>query len=86
MIGTRNYANPAKAVLAGGAFDDNAISIMREACKGSQVPWLRSDTSKPAPLILTGRSFGKAVGERVKARLNELIKDGQMQVDGIYWY
>ena len=83
-IGTKNYSAPAKAVVTGGDYDDSKLSKLREACKGSEVPWLRNDKSKPAPP--PGPAYGAALVERVKALLSDLEKRGEMQKDGVYWY
>ena len=84
VIGTRDYSKPARVIITGGAYDGDKISMMRNACKGSQVPWLRNDKSKPAPPV--GPMYAAALVERVKTLLADLTKDGKMESDGVYWY
>jgi hypothetical protein len=60
------------------------VKAMRDACKGeSNVPWLRLDVSALPP---HGPRFGAAMAEKVKDRLGELVKDGKMNQDGVYFY
>ncbi|GKT87287.1 hypothetical protein Ct61P_05137 [Colletotrichum tofieldiae] len=83
-----------RAVILGGAFDDAATAVLREAVAGARaqsadvrkVPWLRQDSSKPAPPL--GPEYGKAMVVRVKEALARLQGEGKL--DGSYegdeWY
>ncbi|GKT56796.1 hypothetical protein ColTof4_08664 [Colletotrichum tofieldiae] len=93
-IGSGNYAAAPRAVILGGAFDDAATAVLREAVAGARaqsadvrkVPWLRQDSSKPAPPL--GPEYGKAMVVRVKEALARLQGEGKL--DGSYegdeWY
>ena len=84
-IGTRDYSKKPIAVVAGGGYDDAAISQMREACAGVlSVPWLRPDITKPAPPL--GPEYGKAMVARVKACLKELESEGKLAGDAVYFF
>jgi len=54
--------------------------------KVKKVPWLRPDTSKPAPPL--GPEYGKALVVRIKELMADLQKQGKLDggEDGVYWY
>jgi hypothetical protein len=77
-IGSGNYDTPPKALFLGGVFDDATIEKLRKAVQETpgarRMPWLRVDSSKPAPPI--GPEYGKAVVARAKETLERLEKEG----------
>lgn len=84
-LGSKNYEQPPVAVLLGAGYDDEAIEQMREAAKGTKnVPWLRPDTTKPAPPL--GPEYGKALVARIKETIKELGEQGKMDEDAVVWY
>jgi hypothetical protein len=83
-LGTRNYSQPAQAVIMGMGFSNLDAADMRAACQVKTIPWLRPDTTKPAPSL--GPEYGKAMAERIKNRLKELMQQGKMGQDGVFWY
>ncbi|GJC85907.1 hypothetical protein ColLi_08745 [Colletotrichum liriopes] len=93
-IGSGNYAAAPRAVVLGGAFDDAATAALREAVAGARaqsagvrkVPWLRQDSSKPAPPL--GPEYGKAMVVRVKEALARLQGEGKLDggYEGDEWY
>ena len=84
-VGSRNYSQPAAAVVLGGGFGNEEFEEARKACEGkSNVPWLRLDTSKPTPPL--GPAYGQHVAERLKGRLRELESEGHFGRDGIYFF
>ncbi|VUC31136.1 unnamed protein product [Clonostachys rosea] len=89
-IGTGNVANGARAVLLGGAFDDNTILLIRTEIARSitspKIPWVRQDMNKPAPPL--GPDYGKAMVARSKEALLQLQNEGKLDGtdDGLYYY
>ena len=85
-LDTRDYSNLPEAVLLGAGYDEAAIQAMREACKDvpNQLPWLRPDTTKPAPPL--GPEYGKALVERIKDVLKDMREKGEMKKDAVVWY
>jgi len=87
-IGSKNYADPAKAIILGGGPTDDDIKLMRDACEKEGllgIPWIRPDLSKATPPLRT-REYGLAVVERAKAMLKELEENGELGKDGVYYY
>ncbi|EFQ31647.1 uncharacterized protein GLRG_06936 [Colletotrichum graminicola M1.001] len=95
-IGSGNYAAAPRAVILGGAFDDAATAVLQEAVADARarasadvrtVPWLRQDSSKPAP-PRGGPGYGEAIVARVRKALARL--EGEGKLDGNYggdeWY
>ncbi|KAM0325341.1 hypothetical protein ACHAQA_007326 [Verticillium albo-atrum] len=85
-IGTGNYSQPPRAVILGGAFDDEVMNPMRAAVEeknesARRVPWLRQDTTKEAPPVGTPE-YAQAVVDRVKVALARL--DGEGKLNGEY--
>ena len=48
------------------------------------IPWLRPDTTKPAPPL--GPEYGKALVARVKELLARLEQEGKMGEEIVRWY
>lgn len=85
-VGTQNYTQPPVAVVTGGAYDDESVSKMREACKDDsvrKVPWLRPDLSVSMPPL--GPEYGKAMVARIKVAMKKLEDEGKMKGDGIHF-
>ncbi|KAF2632678.1 hypothetical protein BU25DRAFT_417281 [Macroventuria anomochaeta] len=85
-LGTKNYSRPPVAVLLGAAFDDEGVKELMEAAKGTKdVPWLRPDTSKPAPP--PGPEYGQAMVKRIKEAVRGLEERGELVGNGgIVWF
>ncbi|OZJ02276.1 hypothetical protein BZG36_05161 [Bifiguratus adelaidae] len=84
-LGSKNYSKPPAAVVTGAGYDGQAVEEMRAACKETKpVPWLRPDTTKPAPPL--GPEYGKALVERIKITMKELAEQGKMNEDVVVWY
>lgn len=84
-LGSKNYSRPPVAVLTGAGYDEQGVEVMRTAAKGLKPrPWLRPDTTKPAPPL--GPEYVKALVERIKVTLKELAEKGEMNEDKIVWY
>lgn len=84
-LGSKDYSQKPVAVILGGGYDDEGTAVMMEAAKGIHpVPWLRPDTSKPAPPL--GPEYGKALVARIKNLLAEMEKDGKMKEEKVVWY
>ncbi|KAL2880480.1 hypothetical protein SGCOL_004200 [Colletotrichum sp. CLE4] len=90
-IGSGNYASSPRAVVLGGAFDEEAIKMLQKAVAeqgtaSRKIPWLRHDGSKAAPP--PGPEYGKAMVARVREKLGLL--EGEGKLDGEYggdeWY
>ncbi|KXH60045.1 hypothetical protein CSAL01_05506 [Colletotrichum salicis] len=90
-IGSGNYASPPRAVVLGGAFDEEAVKMLQKAVveqgtASRKIPWLRHDESKAAPP--PGPEYGKAMVARVREKLGLL--EGEGKLDGEYggdeWY
>ncbi|KXH36746.1 hypothetical protein CSIM01_03140 [Colletotrichum simmondsii] len=92
-IGSGNYASPPRAIVLGGAFDEEAVKSLQNAvveqgaaAASRKVPWLRHDGSKAAPP--PGPEYGKAMVARVREKLGLLEVEGKL--DGGYggdeWY
>lgn len=73
-------------MLLGAGYDDEAVAEMREACKdaGSGIPWLRPDTTKPAPPL--GPEYGKALVRRIKELMGTLAEQGKLGEDAVLYY
>jgi hypothetical protein len=84
-LGTGNHSQAPAAVVLGAGYDDAMVEEMMAACKSSkQVPWLRPDTTKPAPPL--GPAYGKALVERVKVELKRLADEGKLDSGDVVWY
>ncbi|KAK7417422.1 hypothetical protein QQX98_004541 [Neonectria punicea] len=86
-IGSGNLDRGIKAIVLGGAFDDEGITLMKEAASQiKKVAWLRQDTTKPAPPL--GPEYGKEMVRRVKETLGELQESGKLTngEEGVFWY
>lgn len=84
-LGTHDYSEKAAAILLGAGYDDDAVKEMRAACGDYlSIPWLRPDTSKPAPPL--GPEYGKALVARAKETLAKLKSNGEINQDGIHYY
>ncbi|KAK7422771.1 hypothetical protein QQZ08_009396 [Neonectria magnoliae] len=86
-IGSGNLDRGVKAIVLGGAFDDEGITLMKEAApQVNKVVWLRQDTAKPAPPL--GPEYGKEMVRRVKETLGELQGSGKLNnnEEGVFWY
>lgn len=84
-LGSKDYSQKPIAVILGGAFtDEDAAEMMKDTAKVHPVPWLRPDTSKPAPPL--GPEYGKAMVARIKQRIPQLEKEGKMGDAEQLWY
>lgn len=87
-LGSKNYsATPIAVVLGGGYEDDDAAIMIKAVSENSAakpVPWLRADTTKPAPPL--GPEYGKALVARLKAALGELQEKGELNKFKVHWY
>ncbi|KAI1771001.1 hypothetical protein F4818DRAFT_430846 [Hypoxylon cercidicola] len=84
-LGTKDYSKPPIAVILGAAFDDAGTEVMMRAAAGIRpVPWLRPDTTKPAPPL--GPEYGKAMVERIKELLAQLREEGKLDEEKVQWY
>ncbi|KAK2796914.1 hypothetical protein FQN50_009373 [Emmonsiellopsis sp. PD_5] len=92
-IGSRNYSEAPFAVLIGGGYDDQAVAELEEACKAdlsnmigkTTIPWLRVDTTKPAPPP-GGPEYGNAVAGRAKECLLGLKEAGGVGNERVIWF
>lgn len=94
QLGSKNFSRLPGAIILGAGYDDEAAERMRKAVaeaeavgtKVKKVPWLRPDTSKPAPPL--GPEYGKALVVRIKELMADLQKQGKLDggEDGVYWY
>ena len=70
-----------KAIIFGGAYQDKDIAALREATAklegARKIPWLRVDTTKPAPPV--GPSYGAFIVARAKEELRRLEADGVLE-------
>lgn len=84
-LGSKDYSKKPIAVILGAAFDDEGTKVMMDASKGIHpVPWLRPDTTKPAPPL--GPEYGKALVVRIKELLAELENDKKMNEEKVVWF
>ena len=83
-LGSKNYEKAPVAVLLGAGYDDKAIEELRKASEGTNVPWLRPDTTKPAPPL--GPEYGKALVARIKETIKTLTEEKKMEEDAVVWY
>lgn len=83
-LGSKNYEVLPAAILLGAAYDDEAVKEMREAAKDTKsVPWIRTDTTKPAPPL--GPEYGRALVVRIKETVKELQENKRMDEDAVVW-
>lgn len=76
-LGSKAYSKKPIAVILGGGFtDEDTTEMMRTTAHVHPVPWLRPDKSKPTPPL--GPEYSKAMVARIKERIPQLEKDGQM--------
>lgn len=75
-------------MLLGAGYDDAAVEEMRKACKDAGVtngiPWLRPDTTKPAPPL--GPEYGKALVARIKELMGHLADQHKLDEDAVLYY
>lgn len=84
-LGSKDYSQKPIAVILGGAFtDEDAAEMMKATAHLHPIPWLRPDTSKPTPPL--GPAYGKAMVDRIKERIPQLEKDGEMAQGKQFWY
>lgn len=84
-LGSKDYSQKPIAVILGGAFGDVDTQLMMEASKGIHpVPWLRPDSSIPAPPL--GPEYGKALVARIKEKLAVIEKEGRLNEEKVIWY
>ncbi|KAJ5785299.1 uncharacterized protein N7503_010511 [Penicillium pulvis] len=84
-LGSNNYARGVGAIILGAGYEDEDIRQLREAATPfSSVPWLRPDTTKPAPPL--GPAYGQALVERIKETVNGLQASGVFEVDSVVFY
>ncbi|EXF80551.1 hypothetical protein CFIO01_04258 [Colletotrichum fioriniae PJ7] len=90
-IGSGKYTSPPRAIILGGAFDEEAVkslqnAVVKQGTASRKVPWLRHDGNKAAPP--PGPEYGKAMVVRVREKLGLL--EGEGKLDGGYggdeWY
>lgn len=76
-IGSGNLKSRIKAIVLGGAYDDDAVARMHDAASQvASVAWVKQDTSIPTPPL--GPEYGKAMVARVKTSLSKLQADGDL--------
>jgi hypothetical protein len=83
-LGTGNWSAPPRALLIGGAYTDDDVASLRKLIDETEgnvrrIPWLRVDSSKPAPPL--GPEYGKAVVERAREALKRLEGEGKLTED-----
>ncbi|PLB50034.1 hypothetical protein P170DRAFT_508284 [Aspergillus steynii IBT 23096] len=84
-LGSHNYERGINAIILGAGYDDQAAQVLRDAARGLKpVPWLRPDTSKPAPPL--GPEYGKALVARIKETFVQLRKRGGLDGDAVVYY
>jgi hypothetical protein len=84
-LGTKNYSQLPRAVFCGAAYGDEGFGKMRKACEGiSRVPWLRVDLSIARPPV--GPGYAEYMVGRVKAKMAEIMEEGKMDEDGVYFF
>lgn len=84
-LGSKDYGRGVGAVILGAGYENEDIQRLRDAAGPlSTVPWLRPDTTKPAPPL--GPEYGKALVERIKQTVVELQESGKMGEDALVWY
>ncbi|KAH7009854.1 hypothetical protein EDB80DRAFT_713992 [Ilyonectria destructans] len=86
-IGSGNLDRGVKAVVLGGAYQDEGIYAMKEAASSvANIPWVKQDITQPTPPL--GPEYGKAMVARVKESLGKLEASGKLGAGegGIFWY
>lgn len=84
-LGSKNYTRLASAIVLGAGYDDQQIDLLRSAAQGLKpIPWLRPDTSKPAPPL--GPAYGAAMVARVKEALADLQAQNKMNDDAVVYF
>jgi hypothetical protein len=86
-LGSKDYSQPPVAVFLGAGYDDDGVAEMMKAASGDEmkkVPWLRPDTTKPAPPL--GPGYGEALVQRIKDTMVELESEGKMNSGEVVWY
>ncbi|KZM19779.1 uncharacterized protein EKO05_0004158 [Ascochyta rabiei] len=85
-LGSKNYARAPVAIFLGAAFDDRDIQELRKAAESTtKVPWLRPDTTKPAPP--PGPEYGKAMVARIKETVKGLEGRTELKGNGdVVWF
>lgn len=75
-------------MLLGAGYDEDVITALIKAATDNSaakpVPWLRPDTTKPAPPL--GPEYGKALVARIKVLLGELQEKGELNESKVHWY
>jgi hypothetical protein len=95
LLGTQNFSNMPKAVIFGGAFEDEDVKAVEEAMnsavdeKGSpglRVPLLKADRARATKPM--GPEYAKEVEERLLRCLEELRngEGGGFERQGVVWF
>ena len=78
QLGSGNWSGFPKAILFGGGYTDKDIAAVRKAVAevegARKIPWLRVDSTKPAPP--PGPGYGAAIVSRAKEELRKLEAEG----------
>lgn len=86
-LGTGNWSAPPRALLLGGAYQNEDIEklqkLVNETEGAVKIPWLRVDSSKgpppsQAPTEAQAREYGAKVSNRMKERLHALEAEGKL--------
>lgn len=92
-LGSKNYSALPKAVILGGGYDDEAITLLREAVTCSpgtvKIPWLKADPEKTMAGPTPGsEEYSRAAASRMKQTLGTLLERGDLESGGdetFYW-
>lgn len=85
-IGSQDYSKSPVAVVAGRGYDDDAMKLLRDACKGKRgINWVTADMTVPAPTP-GGPSYPDHIVGRVVACLDALAEKGELHGEGLHLY
>ncbi|KAJ5669657.1 hypothetical protein N7462_010727 [Penicillium macrosclerotiorum] len=87
-IGTRNYANPARAVVFGRGYDNADVDELRKISEGSNkdpVVWLMGDPEKRPAALTPGPGYAQAAAKDARDILDTWKKNGGVRDEVLLW-
>ncbi|OGM39690.1 hypothetical protein ABOM_011639 [Aspergillus bombycis] len=84
---TENGKSPA-AIIMGGGYTNTDLDEIRAASQGPDarpVAWLKVDPQKTPSSLPVGPEYARAVAQRTKDRLDELVQNGGIHKDEVHF-
>ena len=82
------HGNSPAAIIMGGGYTDTDLDEIRAASRGPDakaVAWLKVDPQKTPSSLPVGPEYARAVAQRTKDRLDELVRNGGIHKDEVHF-